>query len=196
MSEDKKAETAVLIAKMQAGDEEAAGEFMRRFYNQLRAIAGHYLKQERADHTLQPTALVHEAFMKLTGKNIETHDLGHYQNLVAKKMRQILVNWARGKNAKIRGEGANRVSLSAVNGIDDSTNDHQMDLLDLHDALNKLPVSGMPNADRKTQVIEQKYFGGETLEQIAKNLGWSPETVKRDHRLAIAWLLREMSPDA
>ena len=177
-----------LLAQMQAGDPGAVDELMSLLYEELRALAARHMAAERPGHTLQPTALVNEAFFRLVNqKEANFQSRGHFMAVAAMVMRRILVNHAQARAAAKRGGGAKRVALT-----DDFAGDasRQVDLIELNDALNRLAERD----PRKVQVVEQRFFAGIGLSQIAENLGVSLATVKRDWEYARTWLAREMAP--
>lgn len=156
-------------------------------YAELRRLAASYLRRERPGHTLQPTALVHEAYVRLIDqRQIDWSNRAQFMGLAAVMMRRILVNHARDRVADKRGGGAEHVPLTlAGEGI----GTFEVNLLDLHDALNDLGESD----PRKAQIVELKFFGGLTTEEIAQALGVSVATVERDWKFARAWLYRVVS---
>ena len=153
-------------------------------------MAGRYLRGERPGHTLQPTALVHEAFLKLVGqKNADYKSRGHFMAIAAVAMRRILVNHAQKRSAAKRGGGAKRVPLADDLAVAESPD---LDLVALDEALDRLAERD----PRKARVVEQRFFAGMEMSQIAENLGVSLVTVKRDWEFARAWLTREIQADA
>jgi len=156
-------------------------------YAELRRLAASYLSRERQGHTLQPTALVHEAYVRLIDqKQIDWTNRAQFIGIAAVMMRRILVNHARDRVAGKRGGGAEHVPLTlAGEGIGAP----EVDLLDLHDALTDLSESD----PRKGRIVELKFFGGLTTEEIAHTLDVSVATVERDWKFARAWLYRAVS---
>jgi RNA polymerase sigma factor (TIGR02999 family) len=156
-------------------------------YAELRRLAASYLRRERPGHTLQPTALVHEAYVRLLDqRQVDWGNRAQFLGLAAVMMRRILVNHARDRVAEKRGGGAEHLPLTlAGEGIGAA----EVDLLDLHDALNRLSESD----PRKGRIVELKFFGGLTTEEIADALSISTATVERDWKFARAWLYREVS---
>jgi RNA polymerase sigma factor (TIGR02999 family) len=156
-------------------------------YAELRRLAAAYLSRERQGHTLQPTALVHEAYLRLTDqRQVDWTNRAQFIGLAAVMMRRILVNHARDRIADKRGGGAEHVPLTlAGEGIGAP----EVDLLDLHEALNDLTETD----PRKGRIVELKFFGGLTTAEIAENLGLSVATVERDWKFARAWLYRAMA---
>ena len=156
-------------------------------YAELRRLAASYLSRERQGHTLQPTALVHEAYVRLIDqRQIDWNNRAQFIGLAAVMMRRILVNHARDRIADKRGGGAEHVPLTlAGEGIGAP----EVNLLDLHEALNDLTATD----PRKGKIVELKFFGGLTTAEIAENLGLSVATVERDWKFARAWLYRAMA---
>ncbi len=156
-------------------------------YAELRRLAASYLSRERQGHTLQPTALVHEAYVRLIDqRQIDWTNRAQFIGLAAVMMRRILVNHARDRIADKRGGGAEHVPLTlAGEGIGAP----EVNLLDLHEALNDLTETD----PRKGRIVELKFFGGLTTAEIAENLNLSVATVERDWKFARAWLYRAMT---
>ena len=183
-------EVTLLLDKVNEGDSSAAEALMPLLYDELRGLAGRYLRGERPGHTLQPTALVHEAFLKLVGqKNADYKSRGHFMAIAAVAMRRILVNHAQKRSAAKRGGGAKRVPLADDLAVAESPD---LDLVALDEALDRLAERD----PRKARVVEQRFFAGMEMSQIAENLGVSLVTVKRDWEFARAWLTREIQADA
>jgi RNA polymerase sigma factor (TIGR02999 family) len=155
-------------------------------YAELRRLARFHMARERPDHTLQPTALVHEAYMRLANfRDLHWKNRVHFFAISAQVMRRVLVDFARSRDRRKRGGASRRLSLDECA---DLSADDDSALLALDDALNALALDD----PRQCQVVEMKFFGGLSTEEIAESLGVSPETVLRDWRLAKLWLLREM----
>ena len=178
--------TQLLIAWNQ-GDQRARDELTPIIYDELRRLARGYLRRERINHTLQPTALVHEAFLRLIDQSkVNWQNRAHFFGVAARLMRQILINHAEARRAAKRGGEAERVSL---NDVDHFAVGQEIDLIALNEALNNLeridPQQG--------QIVELRYFSGLTIEEIAEVIGVSPATVKREWSTARAWLRRELS---
>ncbi len=174
-----------LLLDLQQGREGAADALVPLVYAELHDLAVHYMRGERDSHTLQPTALVHEAYMRLVDqRNASWQNRSHFFGIAAQAMRRILVDHARRKRASKR-EGGERVTL------DESVAEapqRSVDLIALDDALLKLAALD----PRQARVVELRYFGGLDIEQTAESLGISPATVKRDWTFARAFLQREM----
>jgi RNA polymerase sigma factor (TIGR02999 family) len=168
------------------GNQAALDELTPIVYNELRQRARSYLRNERADHTLQPTALIHETYVRMVGDGQpQWQDRAHFFAIASRAMRQILVDHARRRDAGKRGGGVKDVNLEEA--IIPSTSDSE-ELLALDEALAKLSEFD----ERKGRIIEMRYFGGCTVEETAEALGISAITVMRDARVAEAWLRRAM----
>jgi RNA polymerase sigma-70 factor (ECF subfamily) len=155
-------------------------------YEELRRLARRSMRGQGPEHTLEPTALVHEAYLKLSrSPGLDASDQARFLGLAARAMRQILVDHARGKAAVKRGDGGIRVELADDLG---ATPPPAVDLLALHAALDRLAAYD----ERKVRIVEMRYLAGLTLEEVAKVLGLSVPTVKRDAAMAKAWLFREL----
>jgi RNA polymerase sigma factor (TIGR02999 family) len=175
-----------LLAQWSRGDLEAREALMPLVYNELRRLASSYLRQERSDHTLQPTALVNEAYLKLVEqKNVHWKDKGHFFAITAQLMRRILVDHARSHLAEKRGSGAAKVPLEGVIAMSTEQPD---DLLTLDESLTRLAQVD----PRQAQIVELRVFAGLSVEDSAELLGISPATVKRDWSMARAWLVLEI----
>ena len=178
--------TQLLIAWNQ-GDQRARDELARLIYDELRRLARGYLRREGPGHTLQPTALVHEAFLRLINQNrVNWQNRAHFFGAAARLMRQILINHAEARRAAKRGGEAERVSLE---NVDHSSQAHRIDLIALDEALQRLERLD----PQQSRIVEMRYFSGLTIEEIAEAIGVSPATVKRDWSVARAWLRRELS---
>lgn len=172
----------LLLDRWGRGDAAALDLASGVVYPELRKIADAYLRRERSNHTLQPTALVHEAFMRLqSAGQLRFDGRKQFYALAAQLMRRILVDHARGARAQKRGGGAAKVPLDGLAAYDPRAAD---EFLVLHDALDRLAKFDA----RKAKVIELRYFGGLTLEETAEVVGVSTATAQREQRLAEAWL--------
>lgn len=175
-----------LLLEWTGGDRAALDRLMPLVYDELRRLAGGYLGRERRDHTLQPTALVNEAFLRLVDqRRIQWQGRAHFLALAATLMRQLLISHARKHRAAKRGSGGQRLTLL---DSDLAVEARDVDLLDLDRALAALAALDA----RQARVVELRYFGGMTVEETAEVLEVSPATVKLDWSLARAWLLREL----
>lgn len=158
-----------------------------RVYNELREVAGIYLRRERSNHTLQPTALVHEAYLRLRDqRNVDWNNRAQFLGVAARMMRRILVDHATARRAAKRGSDPERVSLDAALEI---FQEQDLSTLAVHKALQELEALD----PRQAQVVEMRFFGGMTVAEIGEVLDVSPITVKREWALAKLWLEREMS---
>ena len=171
-----------LLTELNAGDRSALDRLFPLVYAELRMIADREMRGERPGHTLQPTALVHEAYLRLLGGNrsVPWNDRAHFLSSAARAMRNVLVDHARTRNARKRGSGL-RVTLDE--GLQGSAQS-VVDFVVLDDALTRLGAE----SDRAVKVVELRFFGGLELEEIAQVLGVSLITVNRDWRFAKAWL--------
>jgi RNA polymerase sigma factor (TIGR02999 family) len=168
-------------------DQEAQNQLMQLVYDELRRLARNYLRRERADHTLQPTALVHEAYLRLIDQqDVNWQNRAHFFGIAALMMRRILVNYAKGREAAKRGGEAERLSLTAVDRL---AKTQQLDLLALDDALKRLAEID----PQQSRIVELRYFGGLTIEEIGEVTSLSVSTVKREWNAAKAYLRREVS---
>jgi RNA polymerase sigma factor (TIGR02999 family) len=167
------------------GDQSALKGLTPIVYDELRRLAHRYMKRERPDHTLQTTALVNEAYMRLVGyKRMQWRDRAHFFAVSAQVIRRILVDHARSHNIK-RGRGVRRFTLDEVAVV---SGDRTGDLVALNDALNALALLD----PRKGRIIEMRFFGGLSVEETAEVLKVSPATVRRDWSIAKIWLYREL----
>jgi RNA polymerase sigma-70 factor (ECF subfamily) len=176
--------TALLLA-CGNGEAQARSILMEAVYSELRRIAGAYLRRERPEHTLPPTALVHEAYLKLVDQDrVRWRNRAHFFAIAAQQMRRILVDHARAHRAAKRGAGA----TIPLTDLDIADRQPEVDVLELESALEKL-------ADldpRQSRLVELRFFGGLSVDETATVLGVAPITVKRDWALARAWLYREL----
>jgi len=182
-------EVTQLLKAMHAGDPAAAGDLLPLVYAELHRIASAYMRRERADHTLQPTALINEAFLRLVGEDIDWTNRGHFIGLAAHVMRRVLVDYARQHNAERRAGGLLRVEMDDNLAISPQRLD---EVLVVDQAMEHLAEKSR----RQAQVVELRYFGGLSVEQVASVLGVAPRSVKRDWSLARIFLFRELNPGA
>jgi RNA polymerase sigma factor (TIGR02999 family) len=179
-------EVTQLLADWGRGDPDALEKLTPLVYGELRRLAHRYMSGGRADHTLQTTALVHEAYLRLAD---QTHpnfqNRAHFFAVAAKAMRQILVNYALSYQAQKRGGGAQKIELDEAAIVSQA---QSKEIVDLHEALERLAQLDA----RKAQVVELKYFGGLNQEEIAQVLKISPITVRRDWTFAKTWLHSEL----
>jgi len=183
--------TALLIDWTTGADgaENARAQLQPLVYEELRRIARLYLRRERPDHTLQATALVHEAYLRLIDqRSVDWRNRAQFIGLAATMMRRVLINYARERSAAKRGGGAKRVSLTVAEGVAESP---AVDVVALHEALENLEAID----PRKSRIVELKFFGGLTTVEAADVLEVSHATVERDWKLARAWLYDSLSSD-
>lgn len=183
-------DVTILLQAWQAGNQTAMDELVPLIYNELHRISRAFLKKERRNHTLQATALVNEAYMKLAGQNqMNWQSRAHFLSVAAQMMRRILINYWKERNAQKRGGDAIVFTLddapAAMGG-------GGIDLEVLNDGLNQLAARD----ERKSRLVELKFFGGLTEEELAEVLGVSVPTVRRDWRLARVWLYRFFEENA
>lgn len=173
-----------ILKKASGGDDSAVRRLMPLVYNELRALAESYLQRERPDHTLQATALVHEAYVRLIKQeDVEWQNRAHFFGVAAQAIRRILVDHARGRQRAKRGGNRQRVHLDEDIAL---TKEPDLDLLALNEAMEKLAAFH----ERAARVVELRFFGGLSREEVAEFLGVSLRTVGDDWRLARAWLRR------
>jgi RNA polymerase sigma factor (TIGR02999 family) len=178
-------EVTRLLQSLNAGDREAVDALVPIVYSELRKLASHYLKSERDGHTLQPTALVHEAFLRLVEQETQWQNRTHFFAMAASLMRRILVDYARGYNAEKRGGTAEKVVLEDVFVF---VKEKPAEMLALDEALQELAKID----PRRAKVVELRFFGGLNNEEIAEALEVHSNTVLRDWNLARAWLKTHM----
>ncbi len=190
MERDRSEVTAALAA-WSGGDHEALSRVLPHVYDELRALAAQQLRRESPGHTLQPTALVHEAFLRLCGR-VEVHveARGQFFAIAAQAMRRVLVDHARKRLAGKRGSGGPRLSITAAEELVASS--PAVDVADLDQALERLEAVD----PRQVRIVELKFFAGLGLEEIAAVLGVSRSTVRDDWRMARAWLRDELERGA
>jgi RNA polymerase sigma-70 factor, ECF subfamily len=180
--------TRLLIA-WSNGDQGAFSKLAPLVYDELRLIAARFMQRERQDHTLQPTALVNEAFLRLVKQNgIKWQNRAHFFGISAKLMRQILVEYARSRRTAKRDSGGLTLSLDEAIGV---TREKPLDLIALDDALNRLNDID----PQKSRIVELRYFGGLNIEETAEVIGISPATIKREWSVARAWLHTQISKE-
>lgn len=183
--------TAALIAAVRNGSKEAESRLFTAVYGELRRLARGFLRRERSDHTLQATDLVHEAYIKLLGARVDFQDRGHFFRVAALAMRRILVDHARARASLKKGEGVRKISLDEAPHLAEMSSADSEYLLDVDDALSRLASLDQMQA----QIVELRFFAGLTAEEAAAAVGRSSRTVKREWRLAQAWLKRELTRD-
>ena len=176
-----------LLRQWSQGDESVVNELTRLVYQELHRLASSYIRRERPDHTLQATALIHEAYLRLVEQEQpEWHSRSHFFSFAAHLMRQILVDHARAHKAEKRGADAERISIEEAEAF---APDRAEDLLALDEALTALAAFD----PRKAHIMELRFFAGMALEEIAQTTGVSVRTVDREMRLARAWLYQALT---
>lgn len=179
-------EVTSLLNRLADGDQDAADKLVPLVYEELRRIAASRLRRERPDHTLQTTALVHEAYIKLAGqRNAKWQNRAQFFGVAAQVMRRVLVDYARGQQRIRRGGKQQKVSLEDVLLVSPERTD---ELLAVNESLTKLQELD----PRQARIVELRYFGGLTIEEIAKVVGVSMKTVTRELKMAKAWLYGDL----
>ena len=179
-----------LLVAWTNGNQVARDRLMGVVYDELHRLAHRYMRRESPGHTLQTSALLNEAFVRLVDqKNVQWQNRAHFFAIAAQMMRRILVDYARSRNYAKRGGGARAISLDEGLIVSDARNE---EVVNVHEALERLTEFD----SRKGQIVELRFFGGLSIEETAEVLSVSPGTVMRDWTLAKAWLRREMSPES
>jgi RNA polymerase sigma factor (TIGR02999 family) len=177
-----------LLAKWSGGDQAALEQLLPLVYGELRRLAAAYLRRERSNHTLQSTALVHEAFMRLVNQqDVQWKNRAHFFAIAAQMIRRILVDYARSQHAEKRGSGAVKLALDEAMAVPQAGAD--IDLLGLNDALDRLAEMD----ERQGRIVELRFFAGLSIEETAEVMNLSPASIKREWQTARAWLFREMT---
>lgn len=179
-------EVSALLLDWRAGDENALERLVPLVYDELHRIADRHLRMERRDHTLQPTALIHEAYLRLVGSDVAWEGRAHFLSVASGIMRRILVDHARARARAKRGGGQRQVTLNEEFVLAPERGD---EVIALDEALDRLSLLD----DRKARAVELHFFGGLTYDETAQVLAISPATVDRDLRLAKAWLHNELN---
>lgn len=175
-----------LLKDARGGDEGALNQLLPLVYDELRRVAANQLRAERSDHTLQATALVHEAYLRLLEqKEVDWQNRVHFFSIAAEMMRRILVNYAVQRNAKKRGDGATKIALDEAISF---SKEKELDLVILDETLKELEKFDPDQA----KIVELRFFAGLTIEETAQALGVSDSTVKREWRSAKAWIMGQM----
>ena len=183
-------ECTVLLHRLRDGDNDAAEQLFGVLYGELHNLAGAIFRSQRSSHTLQPTALVHEAYLKMVRPGAEWQDRAHFCGVAAKAMRQILINHARDRKALKRGGGAAARSLTIGDAVA-AEDGRELDILALHEAL-----EGLERLDaRQASIAELRFFGGLTNKEVAEALGVSLRTVELDWSMAKGWLAGQLGGD-
>jgi RNA polymerase sigma factor (TIGR02999 family) len=187
MTSSRSSRVTQFLEKFEPGDRHAGEQLFADVYAELRAVAARYMHGERQSHTLQPTALVHEAYLKLLGQTpVDWRGRAHFLVIAAQAMRQILVDHARRRGAAKRGGDRHRIALDDNLVIE---SDRDVDLLALEDALAKLTKLD----PRQAQMIELRFFAGLSVAEVAKVMGTSKRSAEREWTMVRAWLRRELS---
>ena len=176
-----------LLKAMVAGDEHAADDLLPLVYAELHRLARSYMRRERPDHTLQATALINEAYMRLAKADMDWANRDHFIGVAANVMRRVLVDYARAHKAEQRGGDLQRVEFENDLAVSE---DKLVEVAMIDQALTRLEQEN----PRQAKVVELRYFGGLSVEQIASLLGVAPRSVKRDWALARVWLYRTLQP--
>lgn len=181
-----------LLAQWSSGDEAALERLLPLVYGELRRLASAYLRRERSNHTLQSTALVHEAFMRMVHQHdVQWKNRAHFFAIAAQMIRRILVDYARSQHAEKRGSGAVKLALDEAMAVPQAAA-NDVDLLGLNDALDKLAAMD----ERQSRIVELRFFAGLSIEETAEVMSLSPASIKREWSTARAWLFREMTRNA
>jgi RNA polymerase sigma factor (TIGR02999 family) len=182
-------EVTQLLLDWSNGDKAALDKLMPLVYEELRRLAHHHMGRERLGHSLQTTAIVNEAYLQLIDqRNVQWQNRAHFFGIAAHLMRRFLAGYARSRHYAKRGGGARQVSLEEAMIVSE---ERAADMVALDDALNSLAQID----ERKSQIVEMRFFGGLSIEETAEVLGVSPGTVMRDWTLAKAWLRREIGKE-
>jgi RNA polymerase sigma factor (TIGR02999 family) len=184
---DDRGQVTRLLKAVHSGDQAAAERLLPLVYSELHRVANAYMRRERPDHTLQPTALINEAYLRLIKEDVEWNSREHFIGFAAHVMRRVLVDYARARNADQRGGKMERVELQDQLAISPERLE-EVSLID--EALDRLEKK----SPRQAKVVELRYFGGLSIEQIGATLGIAPRSVKRDWALARIWLFEELKP--
>jgi RNA polymerase sigma-70 factor, ECF subfamily len=180
-----RSDVTVLLAEVANGNKEAASKLVPLVYEEMRRLAGGYMRRERTNHTLQATALVHEAYLRLVEQRSDWQSRAHFFGVAAQVMRNILIDHARGHLRAKRGGAKESVELDEALVFSEEKSE---ELLAVDEAIQKLAKFD----PRQSKIVEMRFFGGLTVEETAAALGISPITVKRDWSLARAWLYGEL----
>ncbi len=178
-----------LLSAWRSGDAEALQRLTPLVYDEMRHLARRFMRSERAGHTLQATAVVNEAFVRLLDMNVPWQDRAHFFAVAARLMRRILVDHAKARSRMKRGGPATFVSLDGIEGDPGPASSGQIDVLEIDDALEMLAA----HDKRLASIVEMHYFGGLTYQEMALALNISAATVHRDMRLAKAWILKQIT---
>lgn len=187
MTQNPEGKFTQLLKEAQAGKRKGLDEFLPLVYDELKKIAAYKLSLERGNHTLQATALVHEAYLRLIDQHsVDWQNRAHFFAIASEMMRRILVNYAESHNAKKRNEGKTLVSLDDVENL---AGESEVDLIFLDNALKELAEFD----EKQAKIVELKFFGGLTNEEAAEVMSISESTIKREWRMARAWLTTKLT---
>jgi RNA polymerase sigma factor (TIGR02999 family) len=183
---DQPGQVTQLLERWSGGDQSALEELTPLVYNELRNVADAYLRRERPDHTLQATALVNEAYLRLIGqKHGRWEGRKHFYGIAARLMRQVLIEHARKHKAEKRGGGRVTVTLDHYNEVADTPD---VDILAVHEALERLATFD----EQQARIVELRFFGGLSIQEAAETMGIGHATVEREWKMARAWLRNEL----
>jgi RNA polymerase sigma factor (TIGR02999 family) len=189
MSQNEPSEITRMLIELTDGNREVVDQILPHIYDELKRLASGYLRRERPDHTLQPTALVHEAYMKLIDQNrVQWQNRAHFFGIAAQVMRRILLDHARKHQANKRGGEAEKLPIDEEILV--VSHDRSAELIALDEALQELARLD----EQKAKIVELRYFGGLSIEETAEVLGVSVPTVNRHWRTAKAWLYSQLTP--
>ena len=192
--DERQTAVAELLDELGKGNREAVDQLFAILYDELKELAGRQRRRWQGNYTLNTTALVHEAYVKLVGQaEVEVEGRAHFRALAARVIRHILCDYARDRTTQKRGGGLERLPLDEVLALpnrDGFSEEHSATLVALDDALGRLEQV----SPRQSKVVECRFFGGLTIDETAAAVGTSPRTVKRDWAMAQAWLHNEMGP--
>ncbi|MEZ6046498.1 MAG: sigma-70 family RNA polymerase sigma factor [Planctomycetaceae bacterium] len=187
MAPSRMSQTTQILQALADGDQHASEQLLPIVYDELRHLAAYFLKSERVGHTLQPTALVHEAYLKLVNQDkVEWEGRSHFFAIAARQMRRILVDYARSKGTQKRGGDQQRIPLDEQLVF---SHENPEDILALEELLQKLEHLD----PRQAQLVELRFFGGLTVEQAAKHMGISKRTAELEWKMIRAWFRKELS---
>lgn len=191
-SQELRADVARLLKQISAGDKSSVDQLVPLVYEDLRKLADHHIRNERVGHTLQPTALVHEAYLRVVNlREVDWRDRAHFISVASNLMRRILIDHARGRMA-VKRDAGRRVDLDLAREAGSLSLEQSVELLALDEALERLAELD----ERQSRIVEMRYFGGLSLEEIGLALGLSSRTIKRDWALAKIFLHGEMAKAA
>lgn len=187
MTQSSPSDVTLLLKRLSDGDQDVLAQLVPLIYDELHRLAAFHLQRERVDHTLQTTALVHEAYVRLVDqKEVQWKNRGHFFAVAAQAMRRVLVDYARRHQALKRGSSLSKTSLDEAIAVSNENTHH---VLVIDELLNRLACLD----PQESRIVELRFFGGLTVEETAEVMGISPASVKREWSVAKAWLLREIA---